>query len=143
MSLNQAVSQVMQIDIHTVDVSAPISEVRSLMRTHGLHHLPVLENDELVGVVSFSDLLGLGFGRDVGASTPFVEAIDQWHPLREVMEPAMVTIGAKATLAEAAERLSTGSYHSLPVVNGRGQLVGILTSTDLVKTLHRLLTKAS
>jgi CBS domain-containing protein len=139
MSLDRAVSEFMQTDVQVVDINATVSQVRTIMTEHALHHVPVLENERLVGMLSFTDLMGIGFGPDVGSKTPFVEVIDQQYPIEDLMESAMVTIGARQTLSEAAKRLSTGSFHSLPVVDGNGNLVGIITSTDLIRHLHDLL----
>lgn len=58
---------VMNPEIYTVDAEAPVSEVAETMLMGHLHRLLVTENDELVGVISTSDLLGLlveGRGRD-------------------------------------------------------------------------------
>ena len=139
MSLDQAVSQVMQTELLTIDLGGTLSQVREIMTKHSLHHVPVLEGDRLVGLVSSTDLMAIGLGPAHEAKTPTGQAIDEQYALADVMESAMVTIGAREPLSEAAKLLSTGSYHSLPVVDHEGNLVGIITSTDLIRRLHELL----
>lgn len=50
---------VMNPEIYSVDADTPVSEVADTMLKGHLHRLLVTENDELVGVISTSDLLGL------------------------------------------------------------------------------------
>jgi CBS domain-containing protein len=52
--------------------------------------------------------------------------------VRNVMSPSPVTIGADATVRDAARLLADGDVGSLPVVNGDGRLVGIVTDRDIV-----------
>jgi CBS domain-containing protein len=51
----------------------------------------------------------------------------------------VVTIKREATIREAADKLADGARHSLPVVDEEGRLLGIVTSTDLIEHLLRLL----
>ena len=51
------------------------------------------------------------------------------------METNLVVINKKATLRQAAEKLSMGNFHALPVVNRRRRLIGIVTSSDLIGEL--------
>jgi acetoin utilization protein AcuB len=51
------------------------------------------------------------------------------------METNLIVIDRKATLRQAAEKLSMGNFHALPVVNRKRELVGIVTSSDLIGEL--------
>ena len=51
------------------------------------------------------------------------------------MQNHPVTIGVEGTVRDAARLLSTGGFHSLPVVGYDGRLQGIVTSTDLIRLL--------
>ena len=56
----------------------------------------------------------------------------------ELMQKDLVTLPVKSTIAEAAEALSEGTFHALPVVDGGGDLEGLVTSTDLIRYLRSL-----
>ncbi len=49
------------------------------------------------------------------------------------MQRGLVTIGSGQSIRKAAELLSTGSFHALPVVDGEGRLLGMVTSTDIAR----------
>jgi CBS domain-containing protein len=140
MSLNQPITSFMRTALRTVTKSSRLSEVRNMMVEHHLHHVPVISDDgELVGLISFTDLLSLGFGADLGTGSSLKEIIDERFPISEVMQRDLVTIGSRGTLADAARMLGTGRFHSLPVIDGDGQLLGMVTSTDLIQHLAELL----
>ena len=51
------------------------------------------------------------------------------------MRTDLVTVSDRATVAEAAQRLSAGGFHSLPIVDQHEHLRGLVTSTDLIEFL--------
>ena len=93
----------------------------------------MVDGAKLVGLISATDIMKLGYGEN--PSKGLAPIMDHAHPLSEVMQRDLVTIGATQTIRKAAELLSTGSYHALPVVDGEGTLLGMVTSTDLVRFL--------
>jgi CBS domain-containing protein len=122
------IEQIMTPDPATISPQSSAAEARRLLNSNFINHLPVVEGDRLVGVVSSSDLLKLHLLDDT--LTMFARAtVDQ------VMETNLVVLADSATLREAAEKLSMGNFHALPVVNKRRRLVGIVTSSDLINEL--------
>ena len=123
-----AIEQIMTPDPATISPQSSAAEARRMLDSNVINHLPVVEGDRLVGIVSSSDLFKLYLFDD---ELPiFARAtVDQ------IMETNLVVINKKATLRQAAEKLSMGNFHALPVVNRRRRLVGILTSSDLIGEL--------
>ena len=118
----------MSREVVSVDATAPIGWVRECLAQGGFHHLPVLDGGCLVGVISLTDLWRVGgVGND-----PRVTA-------RNIMRERPITVRRTTTLLEAARLLEDGDLHSLPVVDARNQLEGILTSTDLIRVLIGML----
>ena len=55
--------------------------------------------------------------------------------IEDVMTTALTTIDSMSTVREAAALLSSGDFHSLPIVGPGDELLGIVTSTDLIRYL--------
>lgn len=135
MKQNEPISRIMSTELVTVHHGDPISKVRQLMQKTGVHHLPVVSGENLVGIISWSDILNLSFGQAFGTDERAVDAVlDHSITLEDAMKRDPVTLPHDGNVRQAAEILAEGGFHSLPVVSGK-KLVGIVTSTDLIKYL--------
>lgn len=128
------VSQIMSKDLITVTTNQSLYDVERLLNRHNIRHIPVVEGDRLVGVISRSDLLRISFA-DLTENEENVEAIVyDLYTIPQVMTRVPVTVVSDATIKEVAEIFSKQSFHSMPVVD-EGKLVGIVTTTDLINYL--------
>ena len=107
----------------TVDVTTPLEEVVDRMYQGAFRHVPVLDGDRLVGLISYTDLIRVGFGEDLPA--------EEAHA-RDVMVGPVATTTPDTGLEAAAAEMLREQYGCLPVLDG-DQLVGILTDTDFVR----------
>jgi CBS domain-containing protein len=135
MRRNEPVTHVMTKNPDAVQLGQPVSAIRRLMSDNGYHHVPVLDGKKLVGIVTGSDLLRVSFGAGAGDAQTFDAALDYTFKTKDVMKANPVSLDETSTVRDAADVLSQGLFHSLPVVNDGGELVGIVTSTDLMKYL--------
>ena len=98
-----------------------------------IRHAPVVDGEELVGIVTDRDLL-----RALPTTIGELEAAEVWDPpVGEVMTTELVTIGPNDHVEDAARLLVDRRIHGLPVVEN-GRLVGILTDTDLFGVFVRV-----
>lgn len=121
------VSEVMTNDVLTISPDAPLEQAAAEMRLGRVRHLPVVDpRGRLVGLLSSFDVMkGLATRR--GAQV--VDAMSLTvHSVRE-----------DAPAAEAAKRMRTKKVGSLPVVDARGALVGLVTETDFLRVAERAL----
>lgn len=135
MKKHEPISKIMSTDLITVHHGDPISKVRQLASEHGVHHIPVVSGDQLVGIISWSDILRVSFGDTFETDQRTVDAtLDHTFSIEQVMKKNPVSLQETATVRDAAEILARGEFHAVPVVNG-GKLVGIVSTTDLIKYL--------
>ncbi|HEX2736265.1 MAG TPA: CBS domain-containing protein [Polyangiaceae bacterium] len=139
MLLGNSVSFVMTTDrLVTVDVTDRMSTACRLLSAGSIHHLPVLDGNKLVGIISTTDLLRAGIGIDADEDeSPVLDVgqdeLDEALDIEGVMEKRLVTLHPKDTLRRAAELFAEASFNSLPVVDEEGELIGILTMRDLLR----------
>lgn len=127
------VSQIMAKAVIVVNPTKKVSEVNQLFEDYDIRHIPVVNGSQLVGVVSKSDVLKIGYG--AGDTHPeTLNAIYDTNKLEDVMVSNPVTVTADTNIKDVAEILSKQSFHSLPVVE-KDEVVGIVTTTDLVNYL--------
>jgi CBS domain-containing protein len=135
MKRNEPVTKIMSTNLVTVHHGDPISKVRKLIQEYGMHHVPVVSGDQLVGIISNSDILRVSFGDAFNADVRTVDAtLDHTMTIEQLMQKEVVSLTEHSTIREAAEILALGKFHSLPVLNG-GKIVGMVTSTDLIRYL--------
>jgi CBS domain-containing protein len=135
MKHNEPVHKIMAANLVTVHEKQKLSEVHEVIVGRRFHHVPVVSGDRLIGLISATDLLRVSWG-DVTKQDPRqVDALLDTLSIRDVMQEDVVTLRRTDTVRHAAELLAQGDYHSLPVLGDDDALVGMVTSTDLIKYL--------
>lgn len=116
------VSQYMTRPVITITPDIPFRRAFDLMHSHGFHHLPLVENDRVVGVVARTDLL------IAAANFGSAEV-----PVSEIASNTPVCVTENVQLKYAIRVLLKHRIGCLPVLNARKKLVGIITETDIFK----------
>lgn len=128
----QLVRNWMTPNLITITPQTTLPSVRQLMRDHHLHHLPVVNKDKLVGVVTWHDIHraeawdGVDFG-----GYELNSLLDQLSA-KEFMSYKPITISPDATIEEAARLILEHKIGGLPVVED-DKLIGIITATDFCR----------
>ncbi len=130
-ALERPVSMIMTTgDLITADVSEDVSVAIEIFRQGRISHVPVLsEGSKLVGVVSPADILKLG----AAPSAPKRGRIG--IRIADVMTKNIETIRPTVNLRQAAQLFISGGFHSLLVTASDGELLGIVTTSDILRAL--------
>jgi CBS domain-containing protein len=109
------------------------------MRKGKFRHLPVVDGREkIVGIISDRDIRNVAVFFDKKAQNTTDYHISGTTRVRDIMTADPVTVNADDELHVAADLMAKHHYGCLPVVNN-GKLVGILTRSDLMKLLAKML----
>jgi CBS domain-containing protein len=132
------VRDVMSSPVITVSPDKRLKEVAELLVTHAISAVPVVEDGELVGIVSEADLVPLELAPDPRAHlAPLADPPAELPRVAaEVMTRAVVALHEDADTAEAGRLMLDRRIKSIPVVRGR-QVVGIVARRDLLEVLAR------
>jgi len=134
----EPISTVMTTAIVSIDRDQPLSDAYHALRGAAYHHIPVLENDRPVGMLSSTDILRLVYDVDGSSDKMLTSMLDHQFTIDDAMSDDLVTLTESATVHDAAGLLADGTRHSVLVLGGDGTLVGIVTTTDLVRYLRDL-----
>jgi acetoin utilization protein AcuB len=122
----------MKKDPVTVTPDHTLAHALQLTREHRIRHLPVvLSTGELTGIVSDRDIR---LAMPSPLVVPDAERVDflERTSVAEVMTRNVITVTPGETIEGAAKLLYKHRIGSLPVVDARGRLQGILTETDIL-----------
>lgn len=120
--------------IITVKPTDTLTKVKEIFASHSFHHLPVVGNGEIKGIVSKSDFLL--FQR---------KTFDEWEKkvesrrlenfvVRDIMVERIAVIEPKNSIATALKIFRENRFHAIPIIED-GTLVGIVTTHDIVVKL--------
>lgn len=131
MKQNVPIAQIMTVDLVTLNPKQTLYEAEDLFRKHKIRHIPVVEGKELLGILSYSDLLKISYA-DVNDEEDTVSSIVyDLYTIPQIMAKSLVTVPPEASIKEVTQVLANHSFHSLPVVE-KEELKGIITTTDLL-----------
>jgi CBS domain-containing protein len=122
-----------------VSPSDTMEAVRKIFEKRGFHHVPVILDRKLVGLVSYSDYLRLI--RDIfdnKQEEKTNEKLLNATVVQDVMSTVLICLKEDDSAEEALQLLMQNEFHSLPVVDEHNHLVGIVTTYDLMKVLEQV-----
>jgi CBS domain-containing protein len=137
------VGEVMTREVRSVPPAAPVREVVEAMLGRTYRAVPVVEDGRPVGIITNSDLVlraGLGVRLELAARLAPEEVRGLLGQLggpltaRDAMTPEPVTVSPETPLPRAAELMARRRLKRLPVVDGAGRLVGMVSRVDLLRT---------
>ena len=128
------VRDVMSSPVVMVRPTTPLPQVNSLMREQHIRHLPVVDRDRLVGLITFGDVHS-AIPADATRLSVFelAYAMDR-VTAADVMHKDVITIGVSDTLTQAAQRMLDHKISSLPVLEYEC-LVGMITESDIFRAI--------
>jgi acetoin utilization protein AcuB len=138
MEVKMFVGERMSRPVISVTPDMPINDVLAMFRKEHIRRAPVIKNGKLVGIVSERDLLN--------ASPSSVTTLSVWElnyliskvTVKNVMAKKVVTVDQDTPIEEAARIMADKKIGGVPVMSG-GNLVGIITETDLFKIFLELM----
>jgi CBS domain-containing protein len=124
----------------TVPITASVKEALMLLARHGVTSLPVVGADHRIqGVVSEADLIRESVARDPRVQETPLEGcgVTPATKVDEVYTPHAVVVRPDDDLASAVELMTSTSVKSLPVVDRKDRVIGIVSRSDVVRLLAR------
>lgn len=129
------VSEVMTREVASLDESDTLSNLREAMRAMRFRHMPVTDENRLIGLVTERDLLRISTSSLWPHQEEQDRALGERFRVRDIMVRDVLTVSPETSLAEAGRLLLRERIDCLPVVDKDNVLVGILTSSDYIRVL--------
>ena len=123
------VTAIMTKDVECVSPDQKIVDIKHIYEQQRFHHhIPVVENNVLVGMVSLID-----FMRRIGqANLDDNQEVYQSIFVKDIMSANPTYLLEDASIQDVAEVLSEGRVHALPILNSSKEVVGIVSTADLI-----------
>ncbi len=128
----------MSKDVITVDVNDSMQDATRLLKEHNIRGLPVMENGKLVGIVTDRDLKKASASDATTLEIHELLYMISRIKVKEIMTKNPITIPVDSTIDEAAEVLLENKLSGAPVVDDKGQVVGIITQIDIFRVIISL-----
>jgi len=120
------VEDIMSKVIISVNTETTVFQVAKMMEQGGIGAVLVKKNDHLTGIITDRDFATKIVSNNLSFDTP----------VEKVMSSPLITINYNESISAAAERMTSKKIRKLAVTNN-GNIVGLITSTDLVNQLAK------
>lgn len=142
------IGQVMNRSVTTVTPETPVKEVARLIFSLGISGIPILQNKKLIGIVTEEDILRemhptiRDIVEDYSKARDFesmernlVEILET--PVKKIMMKTFKSADPEMPLMQAQSLMLLNNFSRLPVVNSKGELIGIISQGDIFRELLR------
>jgi len=128
------ISTIMSNNVIKLNLSDSLSKAEELFKTHNIRHIPVVNGDKVVGIISNADLLKVALADYNDDDTEVTSTLYNMFTLEQVMTKNVATVLSFTSIKDVAEIFATNDFRALPVTY-ENKLVGIITTTDIIKYL--------
>ncbi|MCD6383378.1 MAG: CBS domain-containing protein [Thermoplasmata archaeon] len=116
-----------------IDTETPIFDIADIMISQDLRVLPVVKDKRFKGIVSIRKIL------QIVAEDPIVGGAE----IAEIMNASPASVGENESTKKVARFMIMGDYRSLPVVDSRGKVMGIVGLKDIMNVMEKPQSKSS
>jgi len=135
MDLLAPVSSMMTTEVKTVEPEDTMKKVEQVFRENRIHHIPVVEEGKLLGIVSKSDYLFFKRGfNDQTTDNRIDEFRLKTRKVKDIMTKGIAKLETADRIGVALEIFKENLFHAIPIVDD-GKLEGIITTFDIIKKL--------
>jgi acetoin utilization protein AcuB len=135
MNILDPVSTIMTSKLITVNPEDKLESVKELFDKHRIHHIPVVRYQEIVGIISKTDLLYFLRGLTNNSYEKVLNDVRlKNYNAEDIMTKGIAKISSTDRIAVALEIFKENIFHAIPIVDN-GNLVGIVTTYDIIKAL--------
>ena len=128
-------SQLMSEDVVTVHMDDTLAEVKAIFESEEFHHLLVVAENKLVGIISDRDLFrALSPKIDTAAATTKDLACLE-KKAHQIMTRHPIVLYADATIKQAIDTFNTNKISCIPIVNQSEKPVGVISWRDIMRIL--------
>ena len=135
MNLLESVSTIMTNNPVRLSPFDPLVKVKSIFEKMNIHHIPVVDEGKLVGIVSKTDFLFFKRGFN---NTNVIQKMEEIrlnnYVVKDIMTTGLAKLEPDDKINVALEIFKKNIFHAIPVVDD-GRLVGILTTHDIINRL--------
>ena len=117
------IKDVMNSAVITAKKTDSLRRIQGLMRENYITGLPIVDGQYLVGIISIEDII-------MALNKGYID-----EPVEEYMTKNVIVLEDDMPLSFAISYINKYQYGRFPVLNKKKELVGILTSTDVIRTL--------
>lgn len=131
------VSDIMTVKVICADMDESLQEIRRIFALNHIHHLPIVRDNRLVGIVSDRDVLK-DLCPNADAANADAHALNTLKKKAfQIMTRKVITISPEDTIEEASATMLEKKFSCLPVLVRSGAVIGIVTKTDLLASMFR------
>ena len=118
----------------TMSSDSTVGEVDRKMKKYKFHRMIIVDDGKLVGYLSDRDVMRVAPSPATSLSKFEIRELLDKLKVRDIMQKKVITVSEDATIEEAALIMYNNKVGGLPVISEVGQVVGIITATDILKT---------
>ena len=132
------IRDIMSTNVVAVDEKTSIHDARKIMEAHKIRRLPVMKKDKLVGLITKHMLLEAAPSPATALSIHELHYLLAQMTVKDIMVKKPFTISPDMPPEEAMQLGQEMGYGGFPVVEG-GRLVGVVTESDIVRLMTKVL----
>jgi CBS domain-containing protein/anti-sigma regulatory factor (Ser/Thr protein kinase) len=121
LSYDLKIHEVMSTELRTTTPDMPLSDVLEILRINRISGVPVLQDDEMVGIISLEDIVHAMYKDGLNAT------------VSKYMTREVVTVASYESVIKAIETFTLSRLGRLPVVDENNKLVGMITKGDITR----------
>ncbi len=126
-------SEIMERKVLSLGSTSSLMDAASVMHEHNIRHLPVVERNEVIGILSERDLRGFLEELYESSEETADTARRKSMSIAEVMQPKPLTVDPSADIVDVIDLMIENKVGAIVVADELGQLRGIISYEDILK----------
>ncbi len=137
LNLQNPVSSIMTTKLFTVNPHYELQKGRAIFAKHNIHHIPVVEGEKLLGIISKADFLAATtlFSKIKRELQEDEDLFLTTHVAEEIMTRGLAKVEPTYPISVVVHLFTINFFHALPVTDDDGNLLGIVTPLDILRNL--------